>query len=320
MGSDEDEMIPCLDFCKDGLELEEGSEGWKAMSKKVREACENHGCFKLAYDDGKVMPSKLSEEMLIGMKTLFDLPEETKQKHISPKPYRSYNGKCPIIPLCQSFGIDDAHLPHIAHGFTNLMWPQGNPAFCETMSSMSCKMLELSSLILKMIVQGMGLPKHYISDVEGLKSSGNLRLIKYTVPRNNQDSKQGLLPHTDKSSLSILCQVNEVQGLEVLSKQGKWIQINIPCGGFVVLVGDVLKAWSNGRLHAVTHRVMMNGDKDRYTIGLFALPEEEKKIEVPHELVDEEHPLRYQRFNYGDYFYYYASAPRDNALEVFAGV
>ncbi|KAI4337363.1 hypothetical protein L6164_015791 [Bauhinia variegata] len=160
MGSDEDEMIPCLDFYKDGLELKEGSEGWKAMSNKVREACEHHGCFKLVLCDDKMMPSKLREEMLMAMKTLFDLPEETKQKHISPKPYRSYNGKCPIIPLCQSFGIDDANLPLSAHAFTNLMWPHGNPSFCDSMISMSSKMVELSGMILKMIVDGLGLPKH----------------------------------------------------------------------------------------------------------------------------------------------------------------
>ncbi|KAI4337364.1 hypothetical protein L6164_015792 [Bauhinia variegata] len=135
----------------------------------------------------------------------------------------------------------------------------------------------------------------------------------------NKESNQGLVPHTDKSSLTILCQ-NEVQGLEVLSKQGKWIPLNIPRGVFVVIVGDVLKAWSNGRLHAVTHRVMMRGDKDRYSIGFFAVPKEEMEIEVPHELVDEQHPLLYHPFKYGQYFYYYASTLREDALQVFAGV
>lgn len=124
--SESEMMIPILDFSSDELVLEEGSEGWKKMSKKVREACESHGCFILMCDK---IPKGLCEEMLMGMKALFDLPEETKRKHTSPKPYRSYNGDCPIIPLCQSFGIDDAPLGDTAHAFTNLMWPQGNPSF-----------------------------------------------------------------------------------------------------------------------------------------------------------------------------------------------
>jgi len=40
-------MLPCIDFCKGGVRLEEGSEEWKELSKKVREACENYGCFLL---------------------------------------------------------------------------------------------------------------------------------------------------------------------------------------------------------------------------------------------------------------------------------
>ena len=116
------EIIPCLDLSQ----LEEGSENWKAMSKKVREACESYGFFILKYDD---IPTSLREEMLMNMKKLFDLPEETKQKYTSPKPYRSYHGKCSVIPFCQSFGIDDAPLPETAKAFTDLMWPQGNPSF-----------------------------------------------------------------------------------------------------------------------------------------------------------------------------------------------
>lgn len=65
----------------------------------------------------------------------------------------------------------------------------------------------------------------------------------------------------------------------------------------------------------------MSGDKERYSFGLFALPKEDIKIEVPPELVDDKmHPLRYRPFNYGDYFQYFVSTLKENALDVFAGV
>ncbi|KAK7311853.1 hypothetical protein RJT34_10272 [Clitoria ternatea] len=317
----ESEMIPCFEFCKGGVALEEGSEEWKIMSKKVREACESHGCFILMSGDDDEIPKGLREQMLMEMKPLFDLPEETKKKHTSPKPYRSYTCKDPIIPLCESFGIDDAfHLPMAQH-FTNLMWPQGNPSFCETLKSMSSKMLELSLFVLKMIVEGYGLPQHYTSEMEKIGSSSNLRLIKYNVPhKTSNDSETALLPHTDKSAITILCE-NEVKGLQVLSKSGKWTQLEIPQGGFAVLVGDILKAWSNGRVEAATHRVVMSGEKERYSFGYFAFPKDEMEIEVPSELVDNKnHPLRYHPFNYGEYFHYFASTLQENALEVFAGL
>ncbi|KAL5190083.1 putative 2-oxoglutarate-dependent dioxygenase AOP1.2 [Glycine soja] len=299
-------MIPCFDF---GKALEEGSEEWKEMSKKVREACESHGCFLLVCDH-EIIPKGVHEQFFSNMEALFDLPEETKMKHISPKPYSSYNGKSPVIPLSETFGIDDVPLSASAEAFTYLI---------ETLKIMSLKMLELSSLVLKMIVGGYGIQQHYV-DVEKMKSSSNSRLIKYKVPENNNDSKTALLPHTDKNALTILCQ-NEVQGLQVLSKTGNWIELKIPQNGFVVIVGDILKAWSNGRLHAATHRVVMNGNKERYSFGLFAMPMEEMDIEVPLELVDEKiHPLRYHPFKYGEYISYFVSNLKENALEVFAGM
>lgn len=115
--------VPCLVFS----EVEEGSDEWKAMSRKVTEACETHGCFVLLHNRASLI--RLQEEMLTAMKALFDLPEETKMKHTSPKPYRSYHANCPIIPLLQSFGVDDAPQPLTAQAFTHLMWPQGNPTF-----------------------------------------------------------------------------------------------------------------------------------------------------------------------------------------------
>ncbi|RDX61782.1 putative 2-oxoglutarate-dependent dioxygenase AOP1.2, partial [Mucuna pruriens] len=320
-------MIPCLDFSKGGVALEEGSEEWKEMSMKVREACENHGCFLLMCDE--IISKGVCEEMLDNMKALFDLPEETKQQHISPKSYRSYNGKNSVIPLCESFGIDDVPLSATAQAFTSLMWPQGNLTFwylilssCyifffEILKSMSLKMLELSFLVLKMAVEGYGLPEHYI---ENLKSSSYSRLIKYKVPEGNKESETALPPHTDYNTLTILCS-NEVQGLQVLSKTGKWIELEIPQNGFVVIIGDILKAWSNGRIHAVIHRVVMRGEKERYSFGLFAMPKEDMDIEVPSELVNDKiHPLRYRSFNFGEYISYFVSNPNENALQEFAGL
>jgi len=129
MGS-ESEMIPCLDFSMYDLGVvdQEESEEWKKMSKKVREACESHGCFIVMYDKNKI-PKSLCENMFMGMKDLFDLPEEIKRKHISSTPFSSYNSDDPKIPLSQTFGIDDASHGDNAMAFTNLMWSQGNPTF-----------------------------------------------------------------------------------------------------------------------------------------------------------------------------------------------
>ncbi|XWS70831.1 hypothetical protein CRYUN_Cryun03dG0082500 [Craigia yunnanensis] len=307
--------IPVLDFSGEDLDdRERGSESWNMLCSKVREASETHGCFLLMYDK---IPTSLREDMLVAMKALFDLPEETKSRYQNPKPYRSYQGKCPIIPLHESFGIDDATRLEAAQEFTQLMWPQGNPAFCEIFNSMSSKMLELNFTIMEMIFESFGMEeKHYDALVRD--STSIFRMMKYKVPPR-EDQNLGLVAHTDKNAITVLCQ-NDVQGLEVITKEGHWEEVVVPKDAFIVIVGDALKAWSNGRLIAVKHRVVMKGDKERYSFGLFSVPKEGAMIEVPHELVDNEHPLLYRPFRFEDYFSYFVSNISDDALEIYAGV
>ena len=196
-------------------------------------------------------------------------------------------------------------------------------ACSETMKSMSSKMMALNFTILEMLLESFGVGKHYGSLAEN--TTGVMRFMKYKVPPSNDSYTSsaaiGLVPHTDKSTLTVLCQ-NEVQGLEILTKQGQWVRVPVPERAVVVFVGDALKAWSNGRLHAVTHRVMMSRDikEERYSFAMFGLPKEEFMIQVPNELIDNEHPLLYQPFNFAEYVNYFTANIRDDALEVYAGV
>ncbi|KAK8545160.1 hypothetical protein V6N13_066460 [Hibiscus sabdariffa] len=304
--------IPIIEFASEDVEngrsssSEQGRERWEVLCSKVREACESHGCFLLTYDK---IPTSLREDMLVGIKALFDLPEETKSKYQHPKPYRSYQGKCPVVPLHESFGIDDATSFRAAQDFTRLMWPQGNPAFCEILNTMSLKMLELSFTIMGMIFESFGIEaKRHEALVRD--SSSILRVMKYRVPAT-EDRNLGLVAHTDKNALTVLCQ-NEVQGLEIVSRQGHWEEVVVPKDAFVVFVGDALKA--------IKHRVVMKGDKERYSFGLFTLPKEGATIEAARELVDSEHPLLYRPFKFADYFSYFLSNLSDDALDVYAGV
>ena len=80
----------------------------------------SHGYFFLIYDK---IPTSLHKDMLMAMKVLFDLLEETKSKYQNPKPYRSYQGKCLMVSLHESFGIDDTIRLEGAQEFTQLIWP-----------------------------------------------------------------------------------------------------------------------------------------------------------------------------------------------------
>ncbi|KDP32296.1 hypothetical protein JCGZ_13221 [Jatropha curcas] len=305
-------QIPILDFSKEALEI--GSEKWGTVCKQVREACERHGCFILMYDN---LSAKLREDLFMGMNSLFDLPQEVKAKYINPKPYRSYSGMSPIVPFSESFGLDDAHNLDTVHSFTNLMWPQGNPTFCESLHTMSSEMLELNLAVLKMIFESFGMANHY--DLHVQDSTSLFRVMKYIAPRNGDDSVIALRSHTDKNAITILCQ-NEVQGLQVQTKDGNWVCAMVPQDAFFVIIGEALKVWSNGRLEAARHRVVVSGEEDRFSCGLFTMPKEEAKIEVPREFVDKDHPLLYRPFIFADYISYFVSKLSDDALEIYAAI
>ncbi|CAL5205058.1 unnamed protein product [Lathyrus oleraceus] len=310
--------LPILDFRKSsGVTLEEGSEGWKEMSKKVREAFEGHGAFLLRCDE---IPNELQKEMFTYMKSLFDLPEETKLKYTGTGNYRGYN-KLPGLPHSHSFSIDDAFKSDTTQKFTNLMWPEGNPTFSETLLSFSSKARDLNSLILKMAVEGFGLSEKYISEVEELNSSANSRMTKYQLPEQNKDSAITCVPHTDKGTITLLCE-GEVPGLQVLQKSGNWADVNFPPNSFIVIVGDMLQAWSNGRFKAPMHRVVLRGNKDRFVFILFSVPKKETVVKAPSELIDgEDQPPRYKSFTFAEFMdFLKIYGTKEGELEEFAGL
>ena len=49
--------------------------------------------------------------------------------------------------------------------------------------------------------------------------------------------------HTDMSCITILYQ-DEIEGLQVRSNEGEWIDINPSEGTLVVNIGDMLQAWN----------------------------------------------------------------------------
>ncbi|XXG56030.1 hypothetical protein AAC387_Pa03g3555 [Persea americana] len=315
MDSEIPNHIPFIDFCSDPGALEPGSKGWNHLCREVRAACERYGCFEVAYDG---VPVQLRDDMFEAMKRLFDLPLETKQKNYNPKSYRGYQSDG--VPLSESLGVEDAPSLDAVQAFTDLMWPEGNPWFCDTVKSMSEKMWELEHMVRKMLFDSYGAGKHYESHVES--GSSLFRVMRYKTPEQGEESAMRLVAHTDKNVITVLCP--NVEGLQVQSKEeGDWIHLTPRTHSFIVIIGDTLKAWSNGRLHSARHRVVMSGVKERFSCGLFSIPNEEMTIEVPPELVDKDHPLLFKPFKYMDYVSFAHSENgmnTENALEIYAGV
>lgn len=106
----------------------------------------------------------------------------------------------------------------------------------KTIQSYSEQLSELDQTIRRMIVESLGVEKYM--DEHMNSTSYLLRVMKYKGPQSSE-TKVGLNAHTDKNIVTILYQ-NEVSGLEVLTKDGKWINVDPTPDTFTVMIGDSL--------------------------------------------------------------------------------
>ncbi|XP_024977594.1 probable inactive 2-oxoglutarate-dependent dioxygenase AOP2 [Cynara cardunculus var. scolymus] len=297
-------------------DLQVGSEGWMVTCEKVTRALEEYGCFMAIYER---VSKELNKEVFDSLETLFELPTETKIKNTSDTPFYGYLGPNHTRPLFESLGIENAtSFDHVQH-FANRMWPSGNRDFSENINSYANLVSELEAMVKRMVFQSYGVEKYYES-YNRSSMTYLLRVNKYKPAKTGESNVATTAIHTDKSFFTILSQ-NHVNGLEVQTKDDKWVTVEFLPSSFVVMASDIFMAWSNGRLRSTRHRVMMNGQEDRYSIALFTF---KKGItEIPEELVDEEHPLRFKPFNHLEFIGHHSKSPLyvdERAIKVFCGV
>ncbi|TYI48407.1 hypothetical protein E1A91_D13G246500v1 [Gossypium mustelinum] len=274
MAVDAEIELPTIEFRSS--DLKRGTEEWNRLCKRVREACETFGCFDVVY---KKISTKIREDAFELLKELVEVPVERKQKNTSPLPYHGWVGPCEQVSvLYEGFGVGDASNYDSVKSFAQLMWPNGHPRFTETIHTLTTQMEELNKLIWLMLTDSYGLREDSLK----MNYTTLVRMMKYLAPPPGEN-KRGLFAHTDKPVSTLICE-DKISGLEI-------------------------EAWSNGRLKSVNHRVMMSGDKDRYSIAAFVIPNEGTIIKAPKELIDDQHPQLFKEFDFMDFFLYAFSDP-----------
>ncbi|CAF1702663.1 BnaC03g30370D [Brassica napus] len=288
-------QLPVIDFSDQCLTP--GTSKWDKVKTDVRKALEDYGCFEAFFDKVSV---ELDKSVFEAMEELFDLPTQTKERNVSSKPYHGYLSQ----NIYESFGIDDANLAEKVNEFTQQLWPDhGNKRISETMHGISGKLAELDVMVRRMIMESFGIEK-YID--EHLDSTNYLfRMMKYTPPPPHEEKKLGLPSHTDKNIMTILHQY-QVEGLEIQNKDKKWFKVKPSHQySFIVMVGDSMCAFLNGRLASTYHRVLVTAKKTRYSTALFSTPKTGVILDSPEELIDEEHPRVFKPFEFNDYRDFY---------------
>ncbi|XVF25062.1 hypothetical protein REPUB_Repub13aG0181200 [Reevesia pubescens] len=311
MGSETPFRLPVIDFSKQDLKPE--SPEWDSVKSQVLQALEEYGCFEALYDKA---PLELRKAVFGGLEELFDRPLETKMLNVSEKPSHAYIAPHPNAPLYESIGIEDPNIAENVESLTNSFWPQGNSSFSKSMQCIVEQVSRLEQMVRRMILESFGLEKYMDEHMNSTRYL--LRAMKYQAPHTTE-KKLGSRDHTDKNIMTVLCQ--GIEGLEVQMKDGEWITAKPD--SLTVMIGDSLYAWLNGRLHTPYHRVMMRGNKSRYSFGLFSNPKGGYIIKAPEEMVDEQHPLLFKPFDFDEFLrFFHSDAARktQSAFKTYCGI
>ncbi|PKY05168.1 oxidoreductase [Aspergillus campestris IBT 28561] len=123
---------------------------------------------------------------------------------------------------------------------------------------------ELSQKFMECVSECLSLPPTTFASFKG--EMDRLKFIKY--PQAAPGS-QGVGPHKDSSGLFTFLSQDDTGGLQVLNKNGEWIDAPPVEGSLVVNIQQGLEAITGGVCAATTHRVVAPTTKTRHSIAFF---------------------------------------------------
>ncbi|KAI3804335.1 hypothetical protein L1987_25797 [Smallanthus sonchifolius] len=290
--ADESLQIPVIDISKLTVI---GQPGYDDELAKLHVACRDWGFFQLINHG----ISETIDAMKKDTGEFFKLPLEEKMKCAQlPSTIEGY-GQAFVVSEEQKLDWGDMlFLLPLPVPLRNLrFWPQNPNSFRKTLDEYSNKLYGVSMKLFKLISINLGIEPEAIGKLFENCTQG-IRMNYY--PSCPEARKVlGLAPHSDATGLTLLVQVNEVQGLQI-KKNSKWVPIKPIAGSIIVNVGDVMEIMSNGEYSSIEHRAVVDVEKERLSIAAFHTPGLEAMIGPLPELVKEKMP-KYKTIDVPDY-------------------
>ena len=146
------------------------------------------------------------------------------------------------------------------------------PEFNQDFDNLYSELHKIGSRVLSVISLSLGLKNDYFETwVE--KGNSLLRSIHYPPVDSNVNPHRARA-HEDINLITLLIGAAE-GGLEVLSKDGSWIQVEPSSEAIVCNIGDMMQLVTDKKLKSTTHRVIQDKNaesKSRYSIPFFLHP------------------------------------------------
>jgi len=234
--------------------------------------------FAIVRDHG--IPQQLIDRAEQLSKQFFALPDDVKKKYLIPGSggARGYT----------AFGIETAkgatwfdlkEFWHVGrelapgHRFRDVMadniWPDEIPGFKETFLELYDAFDAAGVKVLRAIARFLKVDEEYFTDTV---RDGNsvMRLLHYPAQPEPTGNHIRAGAHEDINTITLLLGAEEA-GLELKTKDGRWIPVSPKPGELVINIGDMLQRLTNGVLRSTSHRVV-NPAPDRASHARYSMP------------------------------------------------
>jgi len=300
------ETIPVVDLAEFLSNDEEKKQAFVNALGKAYEtvgfvSVKNHG-----------IPDELIRELYDEVQRFFSLPLEKKSAYeiaglAGQRGYTSFGkehakgSEAPDLKEFFQFGQTAEHAG--AGEYPENIDVKDIPAFKTTLYKVYRHFEKSGSGLLRAIALYLHLPGDYFE--EYIKDGNSiLRCIHY--PPITQEPKSAIRSeqHEDINLITLLVGAS-ADGLQILTRQGDWVNVTSLPGQIVVNVGDMLQRLTNNRLRSTTHRVV-NPPRElwhtsRFSMPFFLHPRSEMSLACLEECIDADHPKAYENITAGEY-------------------
>jgi isopenicillin N synthase-like dioxygenase len=289
------DRIPVIDIAP----LLDGT-GKQAVAREIRWALSNAG-FMYVKNHG-IAPGFVDQVFDV-TRRFFDLPMQAKMDlHVSKsgealrgyiEPFGENTDPAKTKDLKECFDIGPERTAHQGPFFGPNQWPAALPEFQELTYSYHQKMVTLSRQLLQGIAISLDLPEDHFEAL--MQDPISIQRLLHYPPQNGMIDEKiiGIGAHTDYGNLTILAQ-DDVGGLQVMNREGAWVEGTPIPGTFVINIGDLIQRLTNDLYLANMHRVINTSGRERYSIPFFIDADYDAVFAPLASCVSADNPQRYQ--------------------------
>lgn len=260
------------------------------------------------------IPANLIAELYEYVQQFFSLPLEKKRKYEVPglagqRGYTSFGkehakgSEAPDLKEFFQYGQEVEDGEQVSEHYPPNVMVEEIPQFNPTIYKAYRHFEQSGGALLSAIAIHLGLPENYFGQHV---HNGNsiLRCIHYPPITQEPASAIRAEQHEDINLITLLVGAS-ADGLQILTKQGDWVDVTSLPDQIVVNVGDMLQRLTNNKLRSTTHRVV-NPPRElwhtsRFSMPFFFHPKAEMSLACLESCIDAEHPKAYPDTTAGEY-------------------